>query len=117
MTETKIAYLCDHRACKVCYPDDCQYTHNIKHAENFSRKRNVVIEKGKGNEYCYIERRQPYAIPLSYIGSFMGLLSGYGLPGFSDPKERTVALKILQLLVVNWKHDTGEFIYRGAEDD
>ena len=40
---TKVAYLCDRRACTSCNAG-CGYTTNIEHAKNFKRKGTVLID-------------------------------------------------------------------------
>ena len=37
MSNARIFYICDRKACPICFPD-CNHTSNIKHAVNFQKK-------------------------------------------------------------------------------
>ena len=46
----KIMYLCDHRACEKCAHFGCEYTLDVRHAENFENRLGFYCEKSPSNE-------------------------------------------------------------------
>lgn len=65
--ETKIFYLCDRKACRLCSGENCDHTKNIEHARNFKNKHGIYVENDNREKEDELEKALRELIKL---GSF-----------------------------------------------